>query len=74
MERIQNELDNILIKDVDSENKVKLESKEDMKKRLGHSPDFADAIMMRMYWELNKSSSPVTKTDVITINFDDMLY
>jgi hypothetical protein len=74
MERIQNELDNILVKDVDWENKIKLESKEDMKKRLGHSPDFADAIMMRMYWELKQSNSPITHTDVITINFDDMLY
>lgn len=74
MERIQNELDNILIKDVDWENKIKLESKEDMKKRLGHSPDYADAIMMRMYWELKQSTSPITHTDVITINFDDMLY
>ncbi|MBO7444188.1 MAG: hypothetical protein J6W16_03695 [Methanobrevibacter sp.] len=74
MDRVQVELDNILLKDVDTENKVKLESKEDMKKRLGHSPDYADAIMMRMYWELNKSASPITKTDVITINFDDMLY
>lgn len=73
-ERIENELDNILIKDVDNENKVKLESKEDMKKRLWHSPDYADAIMMRMYWELTKSNSPITKTDVIRINFDDMLY
>jgi hypothetical protein len=33
-ERIENELDNILIKDVDLDNKIKLESKEDMKKRL----------------------------------------
>lgn len=73
-ERIENELDNILIKDVDNENKIKLESKEDMKKRLWHSPDYADAIMMRMYWELNKSTSPTTKTDVIRINFDDLLY
>ena len=73
-ERIQNELDNIVLKDVDAENKVRLESKEDMKKRLGHSPDYADAIMMRMYRELNKSISPVTKTDVITVNFDDFLY
>jgi len=73
-ERIQNELDNIVLKDVDAENKVRLESKEDMKKRLGHSPDYADAIMMRMRWELNKSTSPVTKTDVITVNFDDFLY
>lgn len=73
-ERIQTELDNILVKDVESENKVRLESKEDLKKRLGHSPDYADAIMMRMYWELNKSMSPITQTDVITVNFDDMLY
>ena len=73
-DRIQNELDNILVKDIEWENKVRLESKEDMKKRLWHSPDFADAIMMRMYWELTKSNSPITKTDVITINFDDMLY
>ena len=73
-ERIGNELDNILLKDVDNENKIKLESKEDMKKRLWHSPDYADAIMMRMYWELNKSNSPIEKTDVIRINFDDMLY
>ena len=73
-EKIQNELDNIVLKDVDAENKVRLESKEDMKKRLGHSPDYADAIMMRMYRELNKSTSPVTKTDVITVNFDDFLY
>ena len=74
MDRIQTELDNIVVKDVESENKVRLESKDDLKKRLGHSPDYADAIMMRMYWQLNKSNSPVTKTDVITVNFDDMLY
>ena len=73
-ERIENELDNILIKDVDNDNKIKMETKEDMKKRLWHSPDYADAIMMRMYWEINKSNSPITKTDVITINFDDLLY
>lgn len=73
-DRIQTELDNIVVKDVDSENKVRLESKDDMKKRLGHSPDYADAIMMRMYWELNKTNSPVTKTDVITISYDDILY
>jgi hypothetical protein len=45
-----------------------------MKKRLGHSPDYADAIMMRMYRTLGRPYSPVTHTDVITINFDDMLY
>ena len=73
-DKLQNELDNILIKDLDGENKVRLESKEDMKKRLWHSPDYADAIMMRMYRTLNRPYSPNTHTDIITISFDDMLY
>lgn len=73
-DKLQNELDNILVKDLEWENKVRLESKEDMKKRLWHSPDYADAIMMRMYWTLGRAYSPITHTDVITINFDDMLY
>ena len=73
-DKIQTELDNIIVKDLEGENKVKLESKEDMKKRLGHSPDYADAIMMRMYWTLWRPTSPITHTDIITVSFDDMLY
>lgn len=73
-DKLQNELDNILIKDLEWENKVRLESKEDMKKRLWHSPDYADAIMMRMYRTLGRPYSPNTHTDIITISFDDMLY
>lgn len=73
-DKIQVELDNIIIKDLEWENKVRLESKEDMKKRLWHSPDYADAIMMRMYWTLGRPNSPTERTDIITISFDDMLY
>jgi hypothetical protein len=73
-DKIQVELDNILVKDFEWENKVRLESKEDMKKRLWHSPDYADAIMMRMYRTLNRSTSPTTRTEIITVSFDDMLY
>ena len=73
-DKIQTELDNIVVKDLEWENKVRLESKEDMKKRLWHSPDYADAIMMRMYRTLGRSTSPITHTEVITVNFDDMLY
>ena len=73
-DKIQVELDNIIIKDLEWENKVKLESKEDMKKRLWHSPDYADAIMMRMYRTLNRPTSPIEKTEIITVSFDDMLY
>lgn len=73
-DKIQTELDNIIVKDLEWENKVKLESKEDMKKRLGHSPDYADAIMMRMYRTLGRTDSPRERTEIITVSFDDMLY
>lgn len=74
-EDIQRELDNIIVKNMDSDQKIRLESKEDMKKRLwGNSPDYADALMMRMYWLLKRKTSPIEKTEVYTINFDDMLY
>ena len=36
-------------------NKKKLLSKEEMKKRLGHSPDYLDMLLMRMYFEVQKS-------------------
>ena len=73
-DKIQVELDNILVKDFEWENKVRLESKEDMKKRLGHSPDYADAIMMRMYRTLNRPVTSNNHTEIITVSFDDMLY
>ena len=73
-DKIQVELDNIIVKDLEWENRVRLESKEDMKKRLGHSPDYADAIMMRMYWTLGRPNSPTERTEIITVSFDDMLY
>ena len=74
-DKIQSELDSIVVKDFEGENKLRLESKEELKKRLGHSPDYADAIMMRMYWVLWKSTaSPTTHTEIITVSFDDMLY
>lgn len=50
------ELENVLVKKPDSDWKIYLESKEDMKKRLwDKSPDIADSIMMRMVFELNQN-------------------
>ena len=47
------EIENILVKNLDKDGKRLLESKEDMKKRLGNkSPDIADAVMMRMVYAL----------------------
>ncbi len=46
------ELLSVRLKDIDKDNKVSVHSKEEMKKILGKSPDLADAVMMRMYWEI----------------------
>lgn len=73
-DKIQRELDNIVLKNIEWEQKLKLESKEEMKRRLWNSPDYADAIMMRMYWQITRSTSPLKETEVFTVNFDDMLY
>jgi hypothetical protein len=51
-DEITQELLAIKLKDVDKDNKVQVQSKEEMKKILGKSPDLSDALMMRMYYEI----------------------
>lgn len=50
-DQIIEELEQIKQKDADKDGKLKLKGKEDVKAMLGRSPDFADALMMRMYFE-----------------------
>jgi hypothetical protein len=42
----------VKLKDVDRDNKVAVQSKDEMKKMLGKSPDISDAIMMGMYFQI----------------------
>jgi hypothetical protein len=42
----------VKLKDIDKDNKVQVQSKEEMKKILGNSPDLSDSLMMRMYYEI----------------------
>lgn len=49
------ELEVIQMKDVDKDNKLSIIGKDKMKEHLGRSPDIADALMMRCYFELNKT-------------------
>lgn len=51
-EYISQELQVIKQKDIDSDGKLSIIPKDQMKKILGRSPDYADSIMMRMYYEL----------------------
>jgi hypothetical protein len=52
VEELTQELLAIKLKDVDKDNKVAVQSKDEMKKVLGKSPDLSDALMMRMYFEV----------------------
>lgn len=54
---IISELELIKAKNIDNDGKKDLISKETIKERLGRSPDFADAIMMRMYIEIKNSKT-----------------
>jgi len=40
--------------------KIRLEKKDDLKERLGRSPDFADMIMMRLWFELKSPEYEIT--------------
>lgn len=62
---ITQELDACLrIDDLDNEGKQKIIRKERVKEIIGRSPDIADCIMMRMYFELNEVLSPVNTEDI----------
>ena len=52
---IVKELEMIRREKIDSDGKLRVTNKEDLKKRHGMSPDFADAIMMRAFYELKKN-------------------
>jgi|WetSurMetagenome_2_1015567.scaffolds.fasta_scaffold02897_19 phage terminase large subunit len=53
---IISELEQIKSKDADKDGKRKVIGKDEIKEVLGHSPDYADNLMMRMYFELKKIS------------------
>ena len=45
-----------LAKEIDT-SKITLMSKDEVKKKIGRSPDYSDALMMRMFFELDKPKS-----------------
>ena len=52
IDELTQELLAVKLKDVDRDNKVAVQSKEEMKKILGKSPDISDSIMMGMYFQI----------------------
>ncbi|KKK97733.1 hypothetical protein LCGC14_2649800, partial [marine sediment metagenome] len=51
-ELIIEDLEQVAQKDIDKEQPIRLVPKEEVKERIGRSPDFSDAIMMRMYFDI----------------------
>ena len=55
IDQLTQELTMIKYKKLDQDTKVQITSKDEMKKLLGRSPDIADALMMRMVYELKNN-------------------
>lgn len=55
-EEIREELEQVKLSDPDGDGKIAILSKKNVKKALGRSPDLGDALMIRMYAELNRST------------------
>ena len=64
-EKIIEELSSIKRKDPDREGKLEIEPKEKQKEMLGRSPDFADCLIMRMYFELEQPTREKKRVDPI---------
>ena len=47
------ELEQVRSKDMDKDNKLQIIPKDVTKSILGRSPDYSDAMMMRMYYEID---------------------
>jgi hypothetical protein len=50
---LSEELEMIRLSKETDANKISLLSKDEIKKKIGRSPDYSDALMMRLYYELN---------------------
>ena len=54
-ELLTEELEVVKQKDVDKDNKIAIIAKDKVKELIGRSPDYSDALMMRMYFDISKS-------------------
>lgn len=74
-DKLSEELENIFITGIDTDWKVKIEDKKELKRRINRSPDFADALMFRMIFlvqEIEQDENSFTGT--YEIDYDSILY
>jgi hypothetical protein len=65
VDELTQELLSVKLKDVDKDNKIAVQSKDEMKKVLGKSPDLSDAVMMKMIIDIKQHKT----TGRYAINF-----
>ena len=53
---IVQELEVVEMKDMDKDNKLQIIGKDKIKSNIGRSPDFSDALMMRMYFDIKQTT------------------
>jgi len=71
---LSQELENIFIQNSDKDGKVKIESKDLLRKRLNRSSDFSDMLMFRMIRIVKDTEWQWGKFSVEEINYDWILY
>lgn len=64
-ERITGELEQIKQKDIDKDGPVTIIPKEQIKQAVGRSPDEADNLMMRMWFEIQPSVDPINEHEIL---------
>jgi len=57
----------IKLKNVDKDTKVTINTKDEQKRILGHSPDFGDAIMMKMFYNIPIKNRSTGKYSLIKL-------
>lgn len=74
-DKLSEELENIFITWIDTDGKVKIEDKKELKRRINRSPDFADAIMFRMIFLVEQlEQDENTFTGTYEVDWDSILY
>lgn len=61
------ELEQIKRKDIDKDGKLSVLPKDQVKALIGRSPDYSDAMMMRMYFELRPETKALTQEQINSI-------
>lgn len=57
-EQMAEELEQVKSRDSDKDGKIRIARKEDVKDKIGRSPDLKDVVMMREFFELDYSRLP----------------